>query len=116
MSIAIIILCAIKEEAEELATSASKSNGNQATKTDEKMIKQWKFKNAPDGKFEDFVFACKWPGKLIAAGSRADCHVPMLCLKIFRGRDDDCTLASRNAGTGFERRFSRPFKILWRGF
>ena len=53
------------------------------------MKEQWKFEDAPDGKFEDFVAAGVRTAELVAAGARAASHVANAVLGLCRGGDND---------------------------
>ena len=53
------------------------------------MKEQWKFDDAPDGKFEDFVAAGARTAELVAFGARAASHVANAVLRLCLGGGDD---------------------------
>ena len=55
----------------------------------QKVKEQWKFEDAPDGKFEDFVAAGVRTAELVAVGARAASHVANALLGLCRGGGDD---------------------------
>ena len=95
------IICAIEEEAEALAAITAKEQatnqpkgGEQEQKEYEQTVKkQWKFDDAPDGKFEDFVAA-------EVRRARAASHVANAVLGLCRGGDDDRQPARGISGAG----------------
>ena len=71
-----IILCAIEEEAEALATNSAEEDAakppaegreQQQKEYEQKVKEQWKIEDATDGKFEDFVAAGVRTAELVAA-------------------------------------------------
>ena len=64
------------------------------------MKEQWKFEDAPDGKFEDFVAAGVRTAELAAAGARAASHVANAVLGLCRGGVDDREPARGISGVG----------------
>ena len=62
------------------------------------MKEQWKFDDAPDGKFEDFVAAGARNAELAAIGARTASHVANALLELCRGGGDD-----RESARGFSR-------------
>ena len=64
------------------------------------MKEQWKFEDAPDGKFEDFVAAGLRTADMVAAGARAASHVANAVLGHCRGGDDDREPARGISGAG----------------
>ena len=64
------------------------------------MKEQWKFEDAPDGKFEDFVAAGMRTADLVAVGARAASHVANAVFGLCRGGDDDREPARGISGVG----------------
>ena len=66
------------------------------------MKEQWKFDDAPDGKFEDFVAAGARTAELVVVGARAASHVGNAVLGLCRGGGDDRESARGFSGAGQE--------------
>ena len=56
---------------------------------EQQVKEQWKFEDAPGGKFEDFVAAKVRTAELVAAGARAASHVANAVLGLCRGGNND---------------------------
>ena len=85
--------------AEEEETAKPPAEGEEQHQQ-QKVKEQWKFEDAPDGKFEDFVAAGARTAELVAVGARAASHVANAVLGLCRGGGDDRESARGFSGAG----------------
>ena len=81
------------KEAEALATFSQEEEAAkppaEGGEQQQKLKEQWKFEDAPDGKFDDFFAAGARTAELVAVGARAASHVANAVLGLCRGGGDD---------------------------
>ena len=98
------LLCAIEIEAEALAAFTAEEEAAklpaEGGEHQHKEKEQWKFEDAPAGKFEDCFAAGVRTAELVAAGARADSHIADAVLGLCRGEGDDREPARRFCGAG----------------
>ena len=98
------LLCAIEIEAEALAAFTAEEEAAklpaEGGEQQQKEKEQWKFEDAPDGKFEDFVTAGVRTAELVSAGVRVASHVADAVLGLCRGGGDARESARGLSGVG----------------
>ena len=92
------------KEAETLAAFAAEKEAAkppaEGGEQQQKVKEQWKFEDAPNGKFEDFVATGVRTAELVTAGARAASHVANAVLGICRGGGDNREPARGISGAG----------------